>query len=459
MSRQTRHILTGLVIVAALLTAGKAPVGACSCVRESASCESTWTADAVFVATVLSLGPETQQERFIESFQFIERRRIIKLNVTEAFRGVGVGELDVRTSASEASCGYSFRTGGTYLVYAYRDARTGALAVSLCSRTALVQEAADDLAYLRGPFVTPSDLGVVRGIVTRQDPPSGPNQPMRQAPFPGAEIRLEGYARAYNTTSADDGAYEFRVPAGEYRVLVNVRDGVYARPGPEGRTVTVRDNRGCAVMDVAVRPDGRIAGRLLAADGRPVPFMSVELVTARQLESTSLSVSTRVLTDARGRFEFTQLDPGHYAPGLTLRRNPREGVDLAIWISPDGGGSAAKASVEPEGRVDLGDLRLPTEVSTITLSGVVVSADGTPVPGAQVRFTDPGPAMGSIGAPVTTGDDGRFSLSVIAGRSYQLVAEWFSPTLAPRRFVTARSDPFDAVGEIKPFRLVLSEVR
>lgn len=454
MSRHTRHVLAGLTIGAALLTTGGTRVSACSCIGPIVACESAWTTDAIFVGKVLSVGAATKS-----GDEFPSMRRLVRFDVGESFKGTPVGEVDVATGSGGGDCGYNFIVGRTYIVYAHRNAATGQLGAGICSRTGPIEQAAEDLAYLRGPFVAPSESGVIRGTVTRHDPALAPDQPTRRAPFAGADIRLEGYARAYTATSADDGSYEFRVPVGEYRLFATVRDGVYAMPGIEGRTVWLRDTRGCGVMDIAVRPDSRIAGRLLDGSGQPMPFMSVELVTARQLQSTSLSATTRTLTDARGRFEFTQLEAGRYAPGLTLRRNSRSGVDTAVWISRDGTATAHTADVDPEGRVDMGDLQLPTGISTITLSGVVVSADGTPVPGAQVRFTDPGPTMGTIGAPVSTDEAGRFSLSVIAGRSYQLVAEWFSPTLAPRRFVTARSAPFEAVGELKPFRLVLSDAR
>jgi hypothetical protein len=454
MSGTRRHILAGLIIGTALLTAGQERLGACSCIGPIVACESAWTSDSIFVGKVLSVGPVTET-----AGPFVRRQRVIRFDVQEAFKSAELGTLEVTTGAGGGDCGYSFTAGRTYVVFAHRNTATGQLGAGICSRTAPVEDAAEDLAYLRGPFATPSDLGVVQGTVTRQDPPAGPNQPSQRSPFPGAEIRLEGYTRAYNATSGDDGSYSFRVPAGEYRVLVNVRDGVYAWPGPQGRTVTLQDNRGCAVMDVLVRPDSRIAGRLLAADGRPVPFMSVELATQRQVQSPSLYVSTRVLTDAEGRFEFTQLDPGPYVPGLTLHRNAREKVDLAVWISPDGSGTPAVATVESEGRVDLGDVRLPSGLSTLTLRGVVVWPDGTPVHGADVRFTDPGPNMRTLGAPVPTDEQGRFALSVIGGRSYRISAESRSTIPGVARYLSARSDPFEAAGDIPPFRLVVTPPR
>jgi hypothetical protein len=90
---------------------------------------------------------------------------------------------------------------------------------------------------------------------------------------------------------------------------------------------------------------------------------------------------------------------------------------------------------------------------------VVVKGDGRPVPAAQVRFTEPGPSFGILGAPTSTDAEGRFSLSVVAGRAYRLSVEWLPAVPGERRFHSATSEPFEAVGTIQPFRLVLKDVR
>jgi hypothetical protein len=450
----SRRLLTSLAITVTLLTIGAERPSACTCISPIVACEAAWTTDAIVVAKVLNVGAPTEV-----AGPSRRRQRLVRIDVQESFKGLPLGEVEITTGEGGGDCGYGFVVGRTYIVYGHRNPTTGQLGAGICSRTGPIEEAAEDLAYLRGPFVSPADLGMIRGTVIRRDPPAGSNQPPRLAPFAGASVRLEGNSRSYTTTSAADGSYEFRVPAGDYRVFATVRDGVYAWPGSAGHPVALKDTRGCAVIDIAVRPDGRIAGRLLDGSSRPVPFMSVELVPVERLGSSVLSASTRTLTDERGRFEFKEIDPGEYAPGLTLRRNTRAAVDLAVWINPDGNGQATRVAVQPEGRVELGDVRLPSGVSTLTVTGVVVKGDGRPVPAAQVRFTEPGPSFGILGAPTSTDAEGRFSLSVVAGRAYRLSVEWLPAVPGERRFHSATSEPFEAVGTIQPFRLVLKDVR
>ncbi len=445
------------MVTAALLTGGGTRLGACSCIGSSEACEAVWTTDAVFVATVVGFGPETEMPRTIGTSMVTTRDRSVRLKVTEVFRGIEVGDVEVRTSSG--SCRYDFKPEGMYLVFAYRGPGGEGLSVSSCSKTAPIEQAAADLAYLRGPFRQPAELGVIRGIARRQEPGLTLNEGMHVAPFAGAQLRLEGYAEAYNTVSAADGAYQFRVPAGDYQLFVRVRDGVYSWPGPEGHPLTLRDNRGCVVADVSVRPDSRIAGRLLDHAGRPVPFMSIDLAPAREVRSDWLWTTTQALTDERGRFEFTRIDPGQYAPGLTLKRDKTRAQDFVVWLGPDGSGQPAPVAVASEAQLNLGDIRLPSDVATLTLRGVVVDVDGRPVDGASVRFRSANPEGYVAAAPALSDKDGRFSVTVIAGRAYRISAEWRSSIPGAARYLEAQSDPFDAVGEIKPFRLVIGERR
>jgi hypothetical protein len=69
----------------------------------------------------------------------------VRFSVVTAWRGVDTREVTVSTHRSSAMCGYPFQEGEEYLVYA----RGGeGLTVSLCSRTAPLADAGEDLAAL-----------------------------------------------------------------------------------------------------------------------------------------------------------------------------------------------------------------------------------------------------------------------------------------------------------------------
>jgi hypothetical protein len=78
--------------------------------------------------------------------------RRVRFVVEENFRGASVkrgGALEVLTGFGGGDCGYDFRIGERYLVYAQHFPNAESLFTGICSRTRRLSEAAADLAYLR----------------------------------------------------------------------------------------------------------------------------------------------------------------------------------------------------------------------------------------------------------------------------------------------------------------------
>lgn len=74
-------------------------------------------------------------------------RSLVWLEVHRAWKGVKEPEMLVSTASHEAACGFPFRIGEHYLVYA--TGQNGPmLRTGLCSRTKRLAEAAADLAEL-----------------------------------------------------------------------------------------------------------------------------------------------------------------------------------------------------------------------------------------------------------------------------------------------------------------------
>lgn len=441
---------TGLAVLAttALLMLGGARPQACSCVGPTAACSSVWNYSDVFVARV---------NRVADSTPGVAGRSApgvsATMQVLERFKGEAQGEVTVHTSRGLGTCGYAFEVARTYLVYAGRRSDNGALTTSICSRTAPVDRAAEDLAYLRGPYRQPSALGVIQGTVTRTDPlPEGMGE--TRSPYRGARILVDGPTGRLETHSAVDGTFELRVPAGRYRLTSEVPVGLYALPdGP--RDVTLADARGCALVPIGVRPDGRIAGRLFDEDGQPLPFVTVEAADIDQARAPhNLRARESALTDLNGQFEIARLPPGDYLLGLTLNRDPRASRDDAIWLPSGRLADASPVVVGSEQRVVVGDLTLPEHVETVILSGLVVNEEDRPIPGAGLYVYGPS-GSGFVTRPVETDRSGRFVVAVIVGREYRMVAE---AQLAPSEGAGFRSGEvpqFTAVAGLPAFRIVV----
>ena len=141
------------------------PTHACSC-NQITPDEAFDRADSVFVGEVTSY----RVRRGIFGWSSIDPTTV-KFTVSEVWKGPQQESLTIRSVRSEVSCGFEFKEGLTYLVYA-REGRTG-----LCDRTALTVRAAEDLAALGEgwkPVAAPvPDAAPSNVVPAGEEPPAG----------------------------------------------------------------------------------------------------------------------------------------------------------------------------------------------------------------------------------------------------------------------------------------------
>lgn len=113
----------------------------CSCAAVSVPTAQNWST-AVFSGTVTKIDRPAGI-----LWQSSADPMQVTFAVSESWKGSAYEVLTVETAQSEASCGYSFVGGETYLVYA-RSGGKQTLRTELCSRTALLAAAEEDLQIL-----------------------------------------------------------------------------------------------------------------------------------------------------------------------------------------------------------------------------------------------------------------------------------------------------------------------
>jgi len=403
----------------------------------------------VFVGQVVGITDVQPGARPDSAAALFDRRRV-SFKVSEIFRGDVGASVIIRTGLGGGDCGYAFEVGSSYLVYAHQ-VPTGELTTGICSRTRPLSEALDDLTYLRGPARQQGSLGTIQGVAKYPAPSQDYVRFEDWPPYVGGRVTIEatdsGRKDRYETKTGPDGKYAVRVPVGKYRAVLDARDGLYSMGS--FMPVEILDVRGCSEANFVVKPDGRISGRVLDVDGRPVPDLSIEILTADAVTRQYFSSLERVRTDAAGAFEFTKLAPGTYALGLTLKREPKSESN-AIWFSRPGETEPKPVSVEPEERAWFGETQLPASVKLASVHGVVAMPDGKPAAGARV-YVLTSPTFGIAAGPVAVDANGGFSFTVIAGRTYRLSAELLAQ---PGRLRKAESEPFvAAAGTMSPFAL------
>lgn len=134
-----------LIAVVAILLAPQL-ANACSCALQegderAAIRESLHEADVVFVGRIEGVEVLREDQSGIET----QRTRFY---VIQSWKGDTANRLYVETTLTCCLCGFPFPEHGEYLVYAYRSSDGSVLGTSVCTRTKLASEAAEEIAIL-----------------------------------------------------------------------------------------------------------------------------------------------------------------------------------------------------------------------------------------------------------------------------------------------------------------------
>lgn len=404
-----------------LAVSGAEARAACSCAGEAPPCEAYWQASAVFVGTVTAVGetprlsPEEARRRE-DAGEFVIDRRVFRFSVERPLRGVEGTAVEVHTGMGGGDCGYGFRTGGRYLVYAYRDEKRGTLHTGICSRTRPLGKADADLRYINGLGQGPAAGGTIYGQVFKnlrvvREEGDG----FEREPLAGAAVEVTGGGKKFRAVTDAGGNFSAGgLPAATYKVRLDVPETLLVYQ-PE-REVRIEE-RGCATEYFSVVSNGRLAGCVYDAGGRPAAKVSLRLSDPSKGEMYFRGYTNHARTDAEGRYEFTGVPAGRYVIKLrfdgaeTDSERPFPAVYHPNVSDP---ARAAVVSVGEGERVADYDLHLPPLPAERTVEGVVVYADGSPVANAEVGYTSDEPHA-NTGYSSKADAAGRFSIRVYEG--------------------------------------------
>jgi hypothetical protein len=294
----------------------------------------------------------------------------------------------------------------------------------------------------RMPPATSRLLELEQGVTVR-----GTTVDSRGRPVGDAEVALERSATTMlftsKTRSDASGRFEISDLAGEGEVYLQARGDGYVPLAPVKVEMPPEDE-----VDVPMTRERVVEGDVVISGTRR-PVAGAELSITKQREVTvgasmrmSMAVSiggTR--SDAHGAFRIPGLAPGGYS--LTTEASGYRTAELAVTVPETGDPSHLVVEMERGHAVD----------------GIVVTADGQPAAGAEVRAHSA--VQGGFehlvgGAPSTrTGADGRFRLEGLSEGRHQLTA-----TLDEARASKVVSVPPDTPIELRlePGRTIVGRV-
>lgn len=420
---------------------------ACTCMETPSPCDSFKETPVVFVGLVTSI-----KEDKVDIVHFGEKRTIrtglvAHFTVEEPLKGIDLKTVDVVTGGGHGDCGYPFKEGRRYLVYAYRSegdalsssmsrtviaggsALTARLSANICSRTRPLEYAADDVELIRALLKGKPQTRIF-GQVDEHARRLGTYEYNIDRVGPLANIKLiaQSANNRYETITDQNGRYRLSdLKPGKYKLSVFLPAGYSSLFDfiPTSFNLEIKADT-CVEYDFDAQIDGRIGGHIVDAGGQPVADqVQVSIVTLESSTKGIARVESRSEYTKKGRYEFDGLLPGKYVLGINIADAPDKSTPYPTIYYPNTTDRAQARifTLERGQKLTNIDFRLPPKLPEITLSGMVVDAGGNPVAGADVDIIDQeDPDELLFGDDVETDQQGRFVIRGFSGRRYFLHA-------------------------------------
>lgn len=461
-------------------------VSACTCMTSGSPCASFQGTPVVFAGLVKSIDEQKADILRFGKKETVRTGLTAHFLVEEPLKGIGATEVDVVTGGGGGDCGYPFKAGERYLVYAFaseagaldasmsrtviapgksRPAGAGTLSANICSRTRPLSQAQDDLELLRALIGGRAETRIF-GSVSRYVRPPGPYEYNINyvGPLGALTVTAEGPGGRFETRTDEKGRYRFTgLAPGKFKVRVKLPDGygpLFDFDGP-ATEVELAPGDCSAEHDFDAQVDGRIGGRVFDADGRAVADqVQVSIVTLASAGKNFRLAESRSYYTKKGRYEIDGIPPGQYVLGVSIADPPEKNSPYPTTYYPGTGelGGATIITLGEGQKLTGYDLHLPRRLELVTIDGGVVRADGSPARGADVDIYDAGDphyAL-SFGTDIKTDAQGRFSIQAFKGRDYLLHAyvdkDYFAGT-----GIQSEVMPLNTGGRIPAVRLVLDK--
>jgi hypothetical protein len=199
-----------------------------------------------------------------------------------------------------------------------------------------------------------------------------------------------------------------------------------------------------------MRAGGTVQGRLLKANGKPLPYTEIELVP---VDSNKIVIDTRLnaVSATNGAFSFANVPEGKYTLGINFDDKPSDLSPYGTFFYPATPSRRNAQVFEIVGQSKFTGLifKLPAALVARKVTGKVFLPDGKPAASAYIAMLDVGYDESVSYGITRTDKNGSFSVIAFEHRTYQLGAILFEKG---EDFTSQGALPI-AAGESKIFTL------
>ena len=260
--------------------------------------------------------------------------RIVTIRAARVYRGATERNFTVITGLGYGDCGFDFRTGQAYLVFA-TQIESGLYFTSICTGTNLLEHSGPAVRFLRGEAPAADDLLDVTSYYERMRPQwtgsicgsvIGPDgRPVKDASVDLTEIREAPYPpNGGAELSTADGSFCIKnVSPGKYLLTAekNAFDkwtrlmGFY--PGvskhADAVPIEIKGQTAFTVKPFTLRNENLydIRIKVVTSDGTPLPWKRIG-VAVQSAERDPLAYHEEHGVDEDGSYRFGYIPAGHY---------------------------------------------------------------------------------------------------------------------------------------------------
>lgn len=369
--------------------------------------------------------------------------------VLEHFSNSAKNDVTIETGLGGGDCGYDFKEGERYLVYAYEN--KGRIITTICSRTRPLSKALDDIAILRESKAGGKAVSRVFGqIVLLRETESD----YAVSPIESAQIRLKEDGKQVATTTSElNGRFGFtRVKPGRYEL-----EAIYRNQFTKSTTVNVggTGDSTCIETNYYFKLGSRITGTVTDETGKPIARIRVIAAYFKKTDDEKEWSWFEGYSDKNGRFEIEGLSNGIYTLGVNFDGPTKKEFPFPPTYFPGVHDSkqAKRIILAEEKSYDSYDLKLSPRLIPRAISGVVLFPNGRPAIGTMVKLKEI--TTNWVMDETEVDSNGRFSLSAFEGYDFDFYLyngfESWGLNQESKKIVIPKSGPISFMNLTVPF--------